>query len=152
MITTKTVAQTAMAAFVCAAMASCDSDVDAESRMPVMGSITFDKTEVSAGDTIKATLSLTDPGEYVKVKYVYAASPAAILSGSFECGSSQNKASFDIVIPETANDLFDKTDDESMTVTVTVAANRVTSYVGNQLYLDPEPMESKTQTFTLIKK
>lgn len=151
-MTTKTFAQTAFAALFCAAIASCDDDTDKESRLPVLGDITFNTTEAYAGDTIQATLSMTDPGDYVKVTYSYSGTPNAVIAGTFDCGSSQDKANFKIAIDEKADTLFDKTDEESIPVTITVTPQRATAYVGNQLYIDPSGMGKKTKTFTLKKK
>ncbi len=149
---TKTFAHAAVASALCVSLFGCDTDSDAVSRLPVMGDVTFDKTEVHAGDTIKATLSLKDPGDYTKTTYSYSSTPKTFKAGTFDCGSSQDKVSFDIAIEEEADTLFDNTDNESLQVTVTVTAQRVTSYVGNQLYLDPSSIGKKTQTFTLLKR
>lgn len=152
MMTTKTIAQTVFAAMLCATIFSCDDDSDKESRLPVLGNLTLDKTEAYAGDTIQATLSMTDPGDYVKVTYSYSGTPNAVKAGTFDCGSSQDKATFKIPVDEMADTLFNKTDEESMTITVTVTPQRATAYVGKQLYLDPSTIGKKTQTFILKKK
>lgn len=152
MMTTKTFAQTVFAAMLCATIFSCDDDSDKESRLPVLGSLTLDKTEACAGDTIQATLSMTDPGDYVKVTYSYSGTPNAVKASTFDCGSSQDKATFKIPVDEMADTLFNKTDEESMIITVTVTPQRATAYVGKQLYLDPSTIGEKTQTFILKKK
>lgn len=152
MMTTKTFAQTVFAAMLCATILSCDDDSDKESRLPVLGNLTLDKTDAYAGDTIQATLSMTDPGDYVKVTYSYSGTPNAVKAGTFDCGSSQDKATFKIPVDEMADTLFNKTDEESMTITVTVTPQRATAYVGKQLYLDPSTIGKKTQTFILKKK
>lgn len=152
MMTTKTFAQTVFAAMLCATIFSCDDDSDKESRLPVLGSLTLDKTEACAGDTIQATLSMTDPGDYVKVIYSYSGTPNAVKASTFDCGSSQDKATFKIPVDEMADTLFNKTDEESMIITVTVTPQRATAYVGKQLYLDPSTIGKKTQTFILKKK
>ncbi len=151
-MTFKTFAHTAFAAMLCAAFMSCDDDSDKESRLPVLGDLTFDKTTVYAGDTIQATLSMNDPGDYVKVTYSYSGTPNAVKAGTFDCGSSQDKASFKIPVDEMADTLFNKTDEESLTITVTVTPQRATAYVGKQLYLDPSSIGKKTHTFILKKK
>lgn len=132
-----------------AMLTSCDDD-DKEPEIPVMGSVSLRQTEYSPGDTIKANLQLKYQGKYVKVTYAYATSPSISNGGTFECGSSQDNKSFSIPIPEEADTLFKNTNIQDIKLTVTPI--RITAYAGDQLYFEPQLMESTHTTFTLKKR
>lgn len=125
-------------------MCSACSDDKETSKLPTFKDITFSKTTAAPGETIKATVTFSDPGNYVKGTYVYTTSPAMV-AGEFTCASPNTSATFDIKIPE-----VDENTPEERIYTVTVTPKTMAAYAGSAPYIDPSPMGKVTATFTVL--
>ena len=120
-------------------------DEDKVSRLPVFDKIVLSSSVAHPGDTLKATLKFSDPGEYVKGTYAFATTPT-LAQGQFDCGSSRSSITFDIVVPA-RDDAEPEEDNNGQTYTLVVTPIRMSAFAGYSPYIDPSEMGSVSTTF-----